>query len=107
MYSSETPEAASASLALSAEELQNCTSDFSSIQNMERNWDYCVKAGSEWNERMGTTDEERALVHKTENGHLRLLARTTNGAASGFITGGIRMRKGYKYGIIEVNLFSA
>ena len=36
VYSSETPEAASASLALSAEELQNCTGDFSSIENMER-----------------------------------------------------------------------
>lgn len=102
VYSSETPEAASANLALSAEELQNCTGDFSSIENMKRNWDYCAKAGSEWNERMGTTDEQHALVHKTENGHLRLLARTTNGAASGFITGGVRMKKGYKYGIIEV-----
>lgn len=61
VYSSETPEAASANLALSAEELQNCTGDFSSIENMERNWEYCAKAGSEWNERMGTTDEQRAL----------------------------------------------
>ncbi len=102
VYSSETPEAASASLNLTAEELQNCTGDFSSIENMERNWNYCIKASSEWNERMAETDEQRALVHKTENGHLRLLARTTNGAASGFITGGIRMKKGYKYGIIEV-----
>ena len=102
VYSSETPEAALASLDLSAEELQHCTGDFSSIENLERNWDYCAKAGSEWNERMGTTDEQRALVHKTENGHLRLLARTTNGAASGFVTGGVRMKKGVKYGIIEV-----
>ena len=101
VYSSETPEAALASIDLSAEELQHCTGDFSSIENLERNWDYCAKAGSEWNERMGTTDEQRALVHKTENGHLRLLARTTNGAASGFITGGVRMKKGVKYGKIK------
>ena len=102
VYSSETPEVASAQLTLTDEERANCTSDFSSIANMERNWEYCNKAGAEWNQRMGSTDEERALVHKTENGHLRLLARTTNGAASGFITGGIRLRKGYKYGIFEV-----
>ena len=102
VYSSETPEAAATHLTLSAIELQNCTGDFSSIANMERNWNYCIKASSEWNQRMGTTDEEHALVHKTENGHLLLKAVTTNGTANGFITAGIRMKKAYKYGIIEV-----
>ena len=102
VYSSETPEAASAQLQLSDEELANCTGDFTSIENMERHWGYCVKASSDWNKRMGTTDEERASVHKTENGHLRLLAKTTDGTANGFITGGIRMKDGYKYGIFEV-----
>lgn len=102
VYSSETPERASSLLTLSEAELANCTGDFQSTENMERNWNYCTKASSVWNQRMGTTDEEHALVHKFENGQLKLYAKTTNGAASGFITGGIRMKKGYKYGIIEV-----
>lgn len=102
VYSSETPEAASAKLSLSDEELKNCTGDFTSIANMERNWNYCTKASSEWNERMATTDEERALVHKTENGHLRLLGVTKDGSAKGFVTGGVRMAKSFKYGIFEV-----
>ena len=102
VYSSETPEVASTQLTLTDEERANCTGDFSSIELLERNWDYCAKASAEWNQRMGTTAEERALVHKTENGQLCLLAKTTNGTASGFITGGIRMKKGYKYGIFEI-----
>ena len=102
VYSSETPERAGELLELSNEELANCTGDFTSTENMERNWEYCAKASSDWNKRMGTTAEERALVHKFQDGHLRLLAKTTNGTANGFITGGIRMKKGYKYGIIEV-----
>lgn len=102
VYSSETPEQASSLLDLSDEELANCTGDFTSTVNMERNWGYCNKASSEWNQRMGTTDEEHAMVHKFQDGHLRLLAKTTDGTANGFITGGIRMKKGYKYGIIEV-----
>ena len=102
VYSSETPERAAALLDLSSEELANCTGDFTSAESMERNWNYCNKASSDWNKRMGTTDEERALVHKFENGHLRLLAKTTDGTVNGFLTGGIRMKNGYKYGIIEV-----
>lgn len=102
VYSSESPETAASRLSLSDEELACCTGDFANITDMERNWEYCIKASSDWNERMGTTAEERALVHKTENGHLRLLARTTDGTANGFITSGIRMKKGYKYGIFEV-----
>lgn len=102
VYSSETPERAASLLNLSEEELGNCTGDFTSTTNMERNWEYCVKASSEWNQRMGTNDEEHALVHKFQDGHLRLLAKTTDGTANGFITGGIRMKTGYKYGIIEV-----
>lgn len=102
IYSSETPERAASLLDLSNEELANCTGDFANIENLERNWNYCAKASSEWNMRMGTTDEERALVHKLQDGHLRLLAKTTDGTANGFITGGVRMKKGYKYGIIEV-----
>ena len=102
VYSSETPEAALEHLDLSEEELACCTGDFMSKENMERNWNYCIKASSDWNKRMGTTDEERALVHKFQDGHLHLLGKTTDGTANGFITGGIRMKKGYKYGIIEV-----
>lgn len=102
VYSSETPDVAASQLTLTPEELECCTGDFLSTDNMLRNWEYCIKAGSEWNQRMGTTDQERALVHKFDNGQLRLLAKTTNGTAAGFITGGIRMRNGYKYGIIEV-----
>ena len=102
VYSSETPEVAAAQLTLTDEEKANCTGDFVNTENMLRNWEYCNKAGSVWNQRMATTDEERALVHKFENGQLRLLAKTTNGTAGGFITGGIRTRKGFKYGIIEV-----
>lgn len=102
VYSSETPERAASLLTLSDEELANCTGDFMSTENMERNWNYCAKAASDWNKRMGTTDEEHALVHKLADGHLRLLAKTTNGTANGFITGGVRMKKGYKYGIFEV-----
>ena len=102
VYSSETPEAASASLTLTEEELQNCTGDFMSTADMERNWNYSIKASADWNKRMGTTDEEHALVHQFENGHLHLLAVTTDGTADGFITGGIRMKNAYKYGIFEV-----
>ena len=102
VYSSETPEAASAKLTLSEEELKNCTGDFTSTENMERNWNYCTKASSEWNKRMATTDEERALVHKFKNGHMLLKAVTTNGAANGFITSGVRMKTGFKYGIFEI-----
>lgn len=102
VYSSETPERAASLLDLSDKELANCTGDFANIENLERDWNYCAKASSDWNKRMATTDEERALVHKLQDGHLRLLAKTTDGTASGFITGGVRMKKGYKYGIIEV-----
>ncbi|MBO4907133.1 MAG: glycoside hydrolase family 16 protein [Bacteroidaceae bacterium] len=102
VYSSETPGTAASKLTLSEDELAHCTGDFSSLENMERNWEYCNKASSDWNKRMGSTDEERALVHKTESGHLRLLAKTTDGTANGFITGGVRMRTGYKYGIFEI-----
>lgn len=102
VYSSETPEVAASRITLSEDELKNCLGDFTSIENMERNWNYCTKAGSEWNKRMGTTDEERALVHKVENGHLKLQAVTTDGTAGGFVTGGVRMKTGFKYGIFEV-----
>lgn len=102
VYSSETPERAASLLSLTREELANCTGDFTSTANMERHWNYCTKATSDWNKRMATTAEERALVNKVANGQLRLLALTTNGTANGFITGGIRMKLGYKYGIIEV-----
>ena len=102
VYSSETAERAEELLDLSDEELSNCTGDFTSTENMERNWNYCNKASSDWNKRMATTDEERAMVHKLQDGQLRLLAVTTDHTANGFITGGIRLKKGYKYGIIEV-----
>lgn len=102
VYSSETPERAASLLTLSDEELANCTGDFMSIENLERNWSYSPRASSEWNKRMGTTAEERALVHKPENGHLRMLAVTTDGTANGFITSGVNMKQGYKYGIFEI-----
>lgn len=102
VYSSETAERAGKLLNLTDEELANCTSDFTSTENMERHWNYCNKASSDWNKRMATTDEERGMVHKVQNGHLRLLAVTPDKTANGFITGGIRLKQGYKYGIIEV-----
>ena len=102
VYSSETPERAGSLLNLSSEELANCTGDFTNTAKMERNWNYCQKASSEWNKRLATTDEQRAQVVKFEDGQLRLLAFTTDGTVNGFITGGLRMKKGYKYGIIEV-----
>lgn len=102
VYSSETPERAGLLLTLSDAELANCTGDFTSAENMERHWGYCEKESSDWNKRMGTTAEEHVQVHKFQNGHLRLLAKSINGSANGFLTGGIRMRGGYKYGIYEV-----
>ena len=102
VYSSESPEAASALLDLTDDELECCTGDFLSPENMERHWQYCPRQSSTWNMRMGTTDEERALVNIPENGHLRLLAVSLDGTVGGFVTGGVRMNDGYKYGIIEV-----
>lgn len=102
VYSSETPEVASAKLSLTEEELKNCTGDFASIENLERNWDYSRKASSEWNKRMGVNAEERALVHKTKDGHLRMLAVSKDGTAGGFVTSGVNMKKGFKYGIFEI-----
>lgn len=102
VYSSETPERAASLLSLSSEELANCTGDFTSTENLERNWSYSNKASSDWNKRMGTTAEERALVHKPQDGHLHMYAKTTDGTASGFITSGVNMKQGYKYGIFEV-----
>ena len=102
VYSSESAETASALLDLTDEEMACCTGDFLSKENMERRWSYCPRRSSTWNKRMGTTDEERDLVHLLEDGHLRLLAVTTDGTADGFVTGGVQMKDGYKYGIIEV-----
>ncbi len=102
VYSTETPEAASAELDLTDEELSCCTGDFLSTENMERHWAYCPRSSSTWNKRMATTDEERAMVNIAEDGHLRLLAVSPDGTVNGFITGGVRMNDGYKYGIIEV-----
>lgn len=102
VYSSETPERAASLLSLSDEELERCTGDFVSIGNLERHWSYSRKASSTWNKRMGKTDEERALVHVAEGGHLHMLAKTTDGTAAGFITSGVNMKQGYKYGIFEI-----
>lgn len=102
VYSSETPERAGSLLNLTTEELANCTGDFTSKSNLERNWSYSPKATSEWNKRMATTDEQRALVHKVQNGHLRLLAVSTDGTANGFITSGVNMKNSFKYGIFEI-----
>lgn len=102
VYSTETPERAASLLTLSDEELANCTGDFSSIENMERNWLYCPRATSKWNKRMAENDADRARVHLCENGKLRLLALSLDGTASGCITSGVKMKKGYKYGIFEI-----
>lgn len=102
VYSSETPERAASLLNLSDAELANCMGDFTSTANMERHWSYTRKATSEWNKRMGTTDEERALVHKPQGGNLHLYAKTTDGTAGGFVTSGVQMKQGYKYGIFEI-----
>lgn len=102
VYSSETPERAASLLNLSNDELSNCTGDFMSTENLERHWAYSRKQTSTWNKRMGTTDEERAMVHKPENGYLHMLARSKDGTPSGFITSGVNMKKGYKYGIYEI-----
>ena len=69
VYSSETPEAASVSLALSAEELQNCTGDFSSIENMERNWEYCAKAGSGWTDKRDIDNWKRLCRNACNDQH--------------------------------------
>lgn len=102
VYSSETPQRAATLLNLTDEELANCTGDFMDKDHLERNWDYSLKQTSTWNKRMATNDEDRALVHKPADGHLRLLAVTTNGKADGFITSGVNMKKAYKYGIFEI-----
>lgn len=102
VYSSETPEAASAELTLTDEELANCTGDFLSTQNFERNWNYCPRQTSKWNKRMAQNDEDRAKVHICEDGKLRLLALSLDGSVENCITSGIKMKQGYKYGIIEV-----
>lgn len=102
VYSSETPEAASAELSLTDEELANCTGDFLSPENFERNWNYCPRQTSKWNKRMATNDEDRAKVHLCEDGKLRLLALSLDGTKDNCITSGIKMKQGYKYGIIEV-----
>lgn len=102
VYSSETPQRAASLLTLSDEELANCTGDFTSQKNMERNWLYCPRATSKWNKRMAENDADRAKVHLLNNGILRLLAISLDGTASGCITSGIKMKKGYKYGIYEI-----
>ena len=102
VYSSETPQRAASLLTLSDEELANCTGDFTSQENMERNWLYCPRATSKWNKRMAENDEDRAKVHLCEDGKLRLLALSLDGTKQNCITSGIRMKQGYKYGIYEI-----
>jgi len=103
VYSSETPEAALADMpSLSEEELAVCSGDFVSRENLERNWVYSPRQTSTWNKRMAENEDDRALVHLAEDGMLRLLAISTNGSADGFVTSGIEMKQGYKYGIFEV-----
>ena len=102
VYSSESPEAASAALDLTDEELECCTGDFLSTENFERNWLYCPRQTSKWNMRMAETDEDRARVHVCEDGKLRLLALSLDGTKEKCITSGIKMKQGYKYGIFEI-----
>ena len=102
VYSSESPEAASAALTLTDEELACCTGDFLSTENFERNWLYCPRATSKWNMRMAENDDDRAKVHLCEDGKLRLLALSLDGTKKNCITSGIKMKQGYKYGIFEI-----
>lgn len=102
VYSSESPEAASAALNLTDEELACCTGDFLSTENFERNWLYCPRATSKWNKRMAENDEDRAKVHVCEDGKLRLLALSLDGTKANCITSGIKMKEGYRYGIFEI-----
>ena len=102
VYSSETPEAASAAMDLTDEELECCTGDFLSTENFERNWLYCPRQTSKWNKRMAENDEDRAKVHLCEDGKLRLLALSLDGTKKNCITSGIKMKQGYKYGIFEI-----
>ncbi|MBQ7571502.1 MAG: glycoside hydrolase family 16 protein [Bacteroidaceae bacterium] len=102
VYSSETAERAASLLDLDEEALANCTGDFVDRESLERHWRYSPKATSTWNKRMGTTDEERARVHRPQEGHLHMLAVSTDGTADGFVTSGVEMKQGYRYGIFEV-----
>lgn len=102
VYSSETAEAASLELSLTDEEKANCTGDFLSTANFERNWLYCPRQTSKWNKRMALNDEDRAKVHICEDGKLRMLALSLDGTAGNCITSGIKMKQGYKYGIFEI-----
>ncbi|MBQ6195492.1 MAG: glycoside hydrolase family 16 protein [Prevotella sp.] len=102
VYSSESPEAASAAMDLTDEELECCTGDFLSTENFERNWLYCPRQTSKWNMRMAENDEDRAKVHLCEDGKLRLLALSLDGTKTNCITSGIKMKQGYKYGIFEI-----
>ena len=94
VYSSESPEAASAALDLTDEELECCTGDFLSTENFERNWLYCPRQTSKWNMRMAENDEDRARVHVCEDGKLRLLALSLDGTKEKCITSGIKMKQG-------------
>lgn len=102
VYSSESPEEASAAMTLSAEELANCTGDFQSMESLERNWLYCPRHTSKWNMRMAENDADRAKVHICENGKLRMLALSPDSTIENCITSGVQMKQGYKYGIFEI-----
>lgn len=102
VYSSETSEQASADLTLTDEEKANCSGDFMSTKNFERNWKYCPRQTSKWNCRMAQNDEDRAKVHVCEDGILKMYALSLDGTKENCITSGIQMKQGYKYGIFEI-----
>ena len=102
VYSSETSEQASAELTLTDEEKANCSGDFMSTKNFERNWKYCPRQTSKWNCRMAQNDEDRAKVHVCEDGILKMYALSLDGTKDNCITSGIQMKQGYKYGIFEI-----
>lgn len=102
VYSSETAEQASAELSLTEEEKANCSGDFMSTKNFERNWKYCPRQTSKWNCRMAQNDEDRAKVHVCEDGILKMLALSLDGTKDNCITSGIQMKQGYRYGIFEI-----
>ena len=97
VYSSETPETAAEDMGreLTDAEKAVCTGDFSSEENMLRNWVYCDRMSSNWNKRIAVTETQRHKVN-TFDGAYHAFARQdpteTSTAANGWITGAIHMQ---------------
>lgn len=97
VYSSETPEAAAAAMdrELTDAEKAVCTGDFTSEENMLRNWVYCDRMSSNWNKRIAVTEEQRHKVNTFDGAYHAFAkqdATETSAAANGWITGAIHMQ---------------